>query len=106
MIQCKKCIDIIESVHRHDFKWCSCKSIYIDGGRDYQRVGFVGVYDEVIETDPEKFMKCEIVNNRKFFYNPKKTILSDEIIQSLESFDGNDDSYSFYVDESQGLIIY
>ena len=31
-IQCKKCKDIIESKHVHDFKWCSCKSIAVDGG--------------------------------------------------------------------------
>lgn len=30
-IQCKKCKDIIESKHVHDFKWCSCKSIIVDG---------------------------------------------------------------------------
>lgn len=36
-IQCNKCLDIIESVHRHDFKWCKCKSVAVDGGKDYGR---------------------------------------------------------------------
>ena len=31
-IQCKKCKDIIESKHVHDFKWCKCRSIAVDGG--------------------------------------------------------------------------
>lgn len=39
-IKCNKCGDIIESTHRHDFKGCSCKSVFVDGGHDYlRRVG-------------------------------------------------------------------
>lgn len=45
--QCKKCGDIIESKHTHDFKWCKCKSIAVDGGKDYIRR--VGELDNIIE---------------------------------------------------------
>lgn len=39
-IQCRKCGDIIESKHRHDFAWCSCHSVAVDGGKDYlKRIG-------------------------------------------------------------------
>lgn len=38
-IQCAKCNTVIESLSRHDFKWCSCNSIYVDGGNDYSRMG-------------------------------------------------------------------
>ena len=38
-IKCKKCGDIIESKHRHDFVVCKCKSCYVDGGNDYSRIG-------------------------------------------------------------------
>ncbi len=31
-IQCKKCLEIIESKSQHDFKYCSCKAVGIDGG--------------------------------------------------------------------------
>ena len=31
-IQCKKCNEIIESKHVHDFKLCSCKAVGVDGG--------------------------------------------------------------------------
>ena len=34
-VQCLICGDIIESVNRHDFKWCSCKNVAVDGGLDY-----------------------------------------------------------------------
>ena len=41
-IRCKKCNDIIESTHRHDFKYCKCGSVFVDGGHDYQRCGYPG----------------------------------------------------------------
>jgi hypothetical protein len=31
-IQCRKCLETIESKHVHDFKWCSCKAVGVDGG--------------------------------------------------------------------------
>lgn len=36
-IRCKKCGDIIESTYRHDFKFCKCGAVAVDGGRDYLR---------------------------------------------------------------------
>ena len=31
-IKCRKCLETIESKHRHDFKYCSCRAVGIDGG--------------------------------------------------------------------------
>ncbi|WP_188453390.1 DUF7695 domain-containing protein [Virgibacillus oceani] len=39
-VRCKKCNDIIESKHSHDYRRCSCGAIFIDGGTDYQRYGW------------------------------------------------------------------
>lgn len=39
IIECLKCGDKIESCYTHDFKWCKCKSIFVDGGREYVRCG-------------------------------------------------------------------
>jgi DNA-directed RNA polymerase subunit N (RpoN/RPB10) len=36
-VRCKLCGDEIESTHRHDFRWCSCGAVGVDGGRDYLR---------------------------------------------------------------------
>lgn len=38
-LKCKNCGSIIESKYRHDFVWCECKSIYVDGGNDYTKFG-------------------------------------------------------------------
>lgn len=37
-LKCLKCGDIIQSTHRHDFKWCGCGAVAIDGGDAYTRV--------------------------------------------------------------------
>ena len=36
-IKCNKCGDIIESISAHDFKFCKCGAVAVDGGHDYLR---------------------------------------------------------------------
>ena len=51
-IRCKICGDEIESVNRHDFVWCSCGAVYVDGGRDYLIRGYrdsSGDFEELTE---------------------------------------------------------
>ena len=47
--QCRKCGDIIESLHGHDFKWCSCGSIAVDGGHRYLRRAAKASLEDIIE---------------------------------------------------------
>lgn len=37
--KCKLCGDIIVSEYRHDFRYCKCGEIFVDGGKDYLRRG-------------------------------------------------------------------
>jgi len=47
--KCAECGDVIESRHRHDFVWCKCGAIAVDGGQDYmRRIG-----------DPKNFLPVE-----------------------------------------------
>lgn len=39
-IQCPLCHDTIYSRARHDFRYCSCKNVFVDGGLDYFRAGW------------------------------------------------------------------
>lgn len=39
--KCLKCGDTIESTHQHDFVRCSCGNLFVDGGKEYLRRGFV-----------------------------------------------------------------
>ena len=36
-IRCKKCGDVIKSKSVHDFKFCKCESVAVDGGHNYLR---------------------------------------------------------------------
>ncbi len=46
-IQCKKCGDIIESLSVHDFKFCKCGAVAVDGGHAYLRR--CGSFDDIID---------------------------------------------------------
>jgi len=49
--QCKSCGDTIESKHRHDFVFCKCGAIFVDGGTEYLRRG--GSLSDIIELSVE-----------------------------------------------------
>ena len=46
-VQCAKCKDIIRSRNRHDFVWCKCENIFVDGGSWYQRYGGKSLTDVI-----------------------------------------------------------
>ena len=49
-IRCNKCGDEIESTHRHDFKFCKCGAVAVDGGKDYfRRCGDLKGYTDLSE---------------------------------------------------------
>ena len=68
-IKCKKCGEIIESTSRHDFKFCKCGAVAVDGGKDYlRRVGNKDDYEELIEyegRDDDEERESEVCHGRK-----------------------------------------
>jgi hypothetical protein len=63
-IQCKKCLEIIESKHIHDFKICSCRAVGIDGGiSEGNRI--LGNLSDI----EERSMFCANVLKKKFGYH-------------------------------------
>jgi len=63
-VVCFKCLDVIQSMFRHDFKWCSCKSIAVDGGGDYLKMSYkTGAQYEVLqeEVDNEEVIRTSEV---------------------------------------------
>jgi hypothetical protein len=54
--RCKKCGSIIISRHRHDFVWCLCHNVFVDGGNAYTRIGGPALEDNSYEliTDPDE----------------------------------------------------
>lgn len=56
-IQCNKCGDIIESFSGHDFKYCSCESVAVDGGKNpwgMRRIGNPEDYIDLSEVTSEE----------------------------------------------------
>jgi len=48
--RCLICNTIIESKHRHDFVWCKCGAVAVDGGNDYlKRVGKPSLFEDLSE---------------------------------------------------------
>lgn len=45
-IICNRCEEEIESTHVHDFRYCPCGAIAVDGGRDYLRRYGKGLQEE------------------------------------------------------------
>lgn len=41
--RCKRCGDVIESVHMHDLVRCRCCAIFVDGGTLHRRRGGVSI---------------------------------------------------------------
>lgn len=60
-IKCLKCGDIIKSYSRHDFKYCSCENVFVDGGDDYLRYGCHG--------EPDSFKLIEGLKVTLEFFN-------------------------------------
>ena len=48
-VKCLKCGSIIISRHTHDFVWCACQNIFMDGGSSYKRRGGPGLDDGTYE---------------------------------------------------------
>jgi hypothetical protein len=40
-VRCHKCGNDIESKNRHDFKWCKCGNVAVDGGQSYLKRAYI-----------------------------------------------------------------
>ena len=55
--QCRRCSEIIESTHRHDFVKCRCAAIGVDGDLDYLKR--VGLKENLIEMSKYEYESRE-----------------------------------------------
>lgn len=59
--ECRRCGEVVESRHRHDFRVCRCGLIAVDGGLDYARRAVMepdGTWDDIID-------RCEYADEGK-----------------------------------------
>jgi len=50
--------------------------------------------------------KCEVVHGVEFYYDPDEIEITDELMQKLKEYKGEDRAFTIYKDPSQGLVIY
>ncbi len=51
---CNACREVVESKHRHDFKYCGCGQMHVDGGLAYTKRGYKAEgFTELSEYEPE-----------------------------------------------------
>lgn len=65
-IKCKKCGDIIESKHVHDYVTCKCGAVSVDGGHEYLRRRYPGdthYKDYIEDLSITKFIDENITEN-------------------------------------------
>lgn len=53
-IKCNHCGDEIESEYAHDFKWCKCEMVAIDGGHSYLKRSFKNSPDDYTDLSEYK----------------------------------------------------
>lgn len=61
--KCLKCGDEIVSTDVHDFKWCSCRNIAVDGGNEYlKRAGDIHGENSKDTSVSEMVLRCTILS--------------------------------------------
>lgn len=81
--RCLHCGDEIESTHRHDFKWCRCGKLGVDGGHAYIRqIGSAGMDTSIVavrETDaPETTVDAlDFVDHIRGAWRPASSVYAD-----------------------------
>lgn len=65
-IKCKECNHTITSTNRHDFKYCQCGKVAVDGGKAYlKRTGDPEAYEELSVYAIPATYYWEIINNQQ-----------------------------------------
>lgn len=58
-VLCTGCGQIIESVHRHDYKTCKCENhTSVDGGSDYTKCGGVDLSKIYVWDEKRRVFRC------------------------------------------------
>lgn len=105
--RCIYCGDTLQSKHRHDFKYCRCQAIFVDGGDAYFRCGGDFSQMEVLQDNKwipfAKYMKeCQVKSDaEQKLYKIQCALKEDNI--SLK--DGVNRAFKVGVDTSKKVAL-
>lgn len=70
-IECLKCHETIVSGHVHDFRYCSCKAVAVDGGPEYlRRLGNQHDYIEACAYEAATAKEGDDLDGKWLVYSP------------------------------------
>lgn len=78
-IKCNKCGDVIESYDVHDFKWCKCKTVFVDGGHEYLRRGFKESHNDFTDMSETVQINSHGVNANIMYH-----MIPDDVMRALK----------------------
>lgn len=81
--KCKKCGDVLESFHRHDYVTCSCGQISIDGGQDCFRANAFDWTNFLRLDDQDREIPVKVVDKE----NVEKEEMPQESLEPWQIFD-------------------
>ena len=101
-IRCKLCGDVIESKFTHDFVECSCKKSFVDGGKEYARIGGdldnIEILTEYEEVPSHFITRYDMFGNVYSFETPRDI---NELIEYYE-----DNAYYLIIEDENHNEIY
>lgn len=72
--------------------------------QDLPKINQVIEAHQMISEEPQSF---EVINGKRFYYNPFEITIDDELAANLLLYtNGESDSYTVYNDETAGLVVY
>ena len=81
-IKCLKCGDIIESVSVHDFRWCSCGSCAVDGGKEYlRRCGNKEDFEDISECEEAYVIDKDIFHVHTYRCRHAEEVADEEYVK-------------------------
>lgn len=90
--KCKLCQEIIESFHNHDFVYCKCKEIYVDGGTNCYRAGandfsnFIRVDNEGLEIEVKIVDKAQDIPEKQSNQDIPKEPTREDLLKMFDDF--------------------
>lgn len=89
-VQCPSCGDVIFSRSHHDFRGCSCRRTFIDGGREYTKVGFrksmpVTISLELLNSDENRIFQDWDRNINKYGLIKTELLVNSSLLYTFDT---------------------
>lgn len=88
-IKCNHCGSVIESKYTHDFVWCPCHKVAVDGGKEYLKRTFGKISDYTELSDVDKSEEAIIIAKSKQRRAEKRRLVKKQMQKQVEDSKAN-----------------